>query len=341
MSTTKQNSPIINNYTNRVTLILDRSGSMTNLSKQVIDVFDNQIKHLAKQSQILNQETRISIYLFNDKVECLIFDKDVLRLPSIKNLYNTSGQTALIDATLKAIDDLLLIPELYNDNSHLVFLISDGQSNADRNSALTLTNRINKLPDNWTIAAFAPNQLAVHDLKKCGFPKDNISIWNTDSEGLEEVGNTIKVATDNFMRARATGIRSTKNLFNVDVSTIKPSDVKNNLDQLAPSQYNIIPVRKDNNIKTCVEEYTYKDYVKGSTYYQLTKKETIQSYKQICIKEKLTGKIYSGLNARTILGIPNDEVKINPVSHGKFDIFVQSISSNRKVFKDTQLLVMK
>jgi hypothetical protein len=95
---------------NHVAFVVDRSGSMSDLKSKTIEVFDNQIKFLAKRSTELNQETRVSVYLFGSTVENVIFDMDVLRLPSLKELYKIEGMTALIDATIQAISDLSSYP---------------------------------------------------------------------------------------------------------------------------------------------------------------------------------------------------------------------------------------
>jgi Mg-chelatase subunit ChlD len=50
---------------NHIVFVVDESGSMQLLSKDVVKVFDSQIQHLAQRSQELDQETRVSVYLFN------------------------------------------------------------------------------------------------------------------------------------------------------------------------------------------------------------------------------------------------------------------------------------
>ena len=67
----------------------------------------------------------------------------------------------------------------------------------------------------------------------------------------------------------------------------------------------------------------------------------IDYYRWIVFQDKLNGKVYSGVNARAMLALPDQEVKVNPASHNAFDIFVQSTSTNRKLIKGTKLLVLK
>jgi hypothetical protein len=331
----------ITNKINHITFVVDSSGSMSSLSKEVIAVFDNQIKHLASRSKEMDQETRVTVYLFNSIVTCIIYDKDVLRLPSLKDLYQASGNTALIDASVTAIDDLQTTPQKYGDHAFLTFVLTDGQENASKNRSDFLTKKINGLADNWTIAVLVPDQAGVFEAKRFGFPAGNISVWNAVSGGAEKAGETIRKATDNFMLSRSKGIRSTKQLFNLDLSTLNTSTVKTNLSQLSPDEYLLIPVHTESVIKPLVESWTQKTYTVGSAYYQLSKAEKIQGYKQICIQNKRNGQVYTGTNARNLLSLPDTEVKVNPASHVDFDIFVQSTSTNRKLAPGTKLLVLK
>src|SRR5688572_12359138 len=91
---------------NHVAVAIDASSSMRGLTNTVIRVADELIAHLAAESKRLNQETRVSVYVFADNVECLVYETDVLRLPSIAGSYVANGWTALLDATVQSIDDL-------------------------------------------------------------------------------------------------------------------------------------------------------------------------------------------------------------------------------------------
>jgi hypothetical protein len=59
------------------------------------------------------------------------------------------------------------------------------------------------------------------------------------------------------------------------------------------------------------------------------------------VQDKVTGAIYVGVNARNLLGLPAQEVKVNPANVSAYNIFVQSTSVNRKLPKGTQLIVLK
>ena len=93
-------------------------------------------------------------------------------------------------------------------------------------------------------------------------------------------------------------------------------------------------------IKPFVEAFLKTDYVQGSAYYELTKTEHIQASKSICIQSKKDGSVYSGSNARSLLGLPDTEVKVSPVNTD-YTIYVQSMSVNRNLMPGTHLLVVK
>lgn len=329
------------NYINHIAILLDRSYSMYNLIGEVVKVFDAQIKNLAERSKEMGQETRVTVYQFDDSVECLAYDLDVLRLPDISKEYSARGGTALIDATLKCIDDLEKTATLYGDHSFLILCLTDGEENRSRNASSKLSAKIKSLPDNWTLGVFVPDSIGVSEAKKFGFPANNIQQWSADSKGIKEVGNVLTKVTNSYMTARSQGIRGTKSLFNLDTTTLKTSVVKNLLEELRPSEYSVLPVHKKAVIKPFVESWTGETYRPGSSYYKLTKPETVQAYKQICVQNKRSGKLYSGSNARALLGLPSHEVKINPAQHDDFDLFVQSSSLNRNLVAGTKLIVLK
>lgn len=326
------------NYINHIALVIDRSGSMDHLQKQVVQVADNQIDYLAKRSKELDQETRATVYTFDDRIDCVYYDKDVLRMPSISEAYRIGGATALIDATMKAIDDLSKTPELYGDHAFLVYVLTDGEENRSRTKAFELEAKIKGLPDNWTIAAFVPNQNGKFEAKKFGFPADNIAIWDTSSKGLAEVGETIRTATDNFMTQRSVGVRGSKNLFNM--APVSKAVVAGAMPKLHPGQYRMFDVLDTGRIDEFVESKTHRAYQLGEAFYQLSKTEKVQPAKKVALYDKKTHGVYVGWEARKLLGLPDHEVKVGPTQLPDFDIFIQSTSVNRKLVAGTKVLLV-
>ena len=100
-------------------------------------------------------------------------------------------------------------------------------------------------------------------------------------------------------------------------------------------------------VMTVDEDQPIRDFVKGNGltfkkgrgFYQLTKTETIQGYKEVVLRENSTGDLYSGEKARELLGLPRTgSTRIRPVVPYGYTAFVQSTSVNRKLIGNTEFL---
>ncbi|MFD0152928.1 vWA domain-containing protein [Streptomyces sp. NPDC055721] len=340
------------NYINHVALVLDASSSMSHLSGKVVEVADQQIAYLARRSRELDQETRVTVYVFADKVECVIYDKDVLRMPSLKKLYRVGGMTALLAAALKSQRELAQTAQLYGDHSFLTFVLTDGQENAShrcpgapardpRELVQAVAEMIATQEDNWTLAVLVPDQMGKREAMQCGFPKENIAIWDaTSTQGLEEAGQVIQQATEKFMVGRAQGIRGSRAVFSMGADAVNKDTIKAaGLAPVDPSKYQVIPVARDVAIREWALEsgHTYRT---GCAFYQLSKPEKIQAKKQIAVLEKKTDRVYTGPEARALIGLADVETRVKPDHNDDFTIFVQSTSVNRKLVSHTRLLLM-
>ncbi|MEU8684799.1 vWA domain-containing protein [Streptomyces sp. NPDC048611] len=340
------------NYINHVALVLDASSSMSHLSRKVVEVADQQIAYLARRSEELDQETRVTVYVFADKVECVIYDKDVLRMPSLKQLYRVGGMTALLAATLKSQRELAQTAQLYGDHSFLTFVLTDGQENAShrcpdapagepRDLVQAVAKMVVTQEDNWTLAVLVPDQMGKREAMQCGFPKDNIAVWDaTSTQGLEEAGQVIQQATEKFMVGRTKGIRGSRAVFSTGADAVNRDTIEAaGLTPANASEYELITVAREATIRNWVIEcgHTYRT---GCAFYQLSKSEKIQARKQIAVLEKKTDRVYTGPEARALLGLPDSEVRVKPDHNDDFTIFVQSTSVNRKLVPHTRLLLM-
>lgn len=328
---------------NHVVFVVDESSSMGTHRNDVVKVVDQQVAHLARRSQELDQETRVSVYTFGTQVpDPIFYDKDVLRLPSIAQHYQPSGMTALIDATVKSLDDLAQTAQLYGDHAFLVFVVTDGEENASRyNSSYDLQAKLKSLPPEWTVAVLVPNMFGKHAAQDDGFAPENIAIWDPNStKGVEAAGRVVQQATEDWMVGRARGVRGTNALFSTGADAVNRQTVQSNLTPMNPRDYDVIPVHREDYIRPYVESRGLH-YTIGKAYYQLTKTERIQAGKEVAIREKRTGKFYTGRAARDLLGLPAMEVKVKPDYNPEYDVFVQSTSVNRKLVMNTDLLVLR
>lgn len=337
--------PTSQNIINHVAYVLDASSSMHPHRKTVASVIDAQIKHMAAQSTMLNQETRVSVWAFGNQsnIQCLLWDMDVLRVPSISTLYVPNGMTALIDGTMRAIQDLEEIPTKYGDHSFLVYVATDGEENDSWNySATDLRLAIKSLHERYTMAALVPNTGGVHSAKQFGFPAGNIEIWDSTTQaGIEETGRRLADVTSQYMTGRAAGTRSTSTLFSMTKDTVNTKTVKAaGLKPLDPSEFEMVTIATAKPIRPFVQEDMQRDWVVGRGFYQLVKRESIQPQKMVAIVHKNNGKVYVGRNARDLLGLPLEEIRVSPQDNPTYDVFVQSTSVNRKLVTGQRFLYL-
>lgn len=351
---------------NHVIFVLDASTSMKgSRAEQLIKAVTAEIENLAhiSGSDELNQETRVTVYDFADTAQCIVPERDVMRLPDIGKVYNAYGNTALVAATLLALDDIEKIRKglIYGNHAFLVYVLTDGEEN--RSNAVQraqLHQRLAKLPDDVTVAALVPEGwnymggLCIDDTVKLGFPRGNVATWNINaSDGVEKaVGSTMRAATTSYFQARATGLRSTDSLFSMSASTVNKQTVTNNLDRLDPDDYKLIhitppPADYANGAYWWIKDFAEFSgylYSAGETgYYKLAyvkgKKpsEVISPTKKIIIVEKSTGIAYGGKQARQLLGLPDDKsVRVRYDHNPDYDIYVLSSANNRHLLHDVK-----
>ncbi|XP_078687765.1 uncharacterized protein LOC144919951 [Branchiostoma floridae x Branchiostoma belcheri] len=106
------------------------------------------------------------------------------------------------------------------------------------------------------------------------------------------------------------------------------------------SRFRTLKVTKKTSIKDFVSAHKL-EFEKGKGFYQLTKPEIIQDYKEIVARRKSDGAFISGSAVRTTLGIPADagkKFKFDLAKIPDFDVFIQSTSYNRALMPDTEFL---
>lgn len=110
------------------------------------------------------------------------------------------------------------------------------------------------------------------------------------------------------------------------------------LDAVPLGRFQMLHVDRDVSIRDFVEdkELIFKT---GKGFYEFTKPELIQEYKEVVLRDQLTGDMYSGEKARQLVGLnPGERAKVKPASLAQYDVFVQSTSYNRKLIGGTRFL---
>jgi hypothetical protein len=153
----------------------------------------------------------------------------------------------------------------------------------------------------------------------------------------------------NYYATRSAGGTSLQNCY-LDLSKVTKKDISA-LNKVT-DRYHRFSVSEEKDISTFVNAKLTSNtlaralgssYVQGRGFYQLSKPEKVHDYKQIIIEDVKTGELYTGSreDINNILGLADNDCKVTPLVGGKYTIYIQSTSSNRKLVRGTNLLYQK
>lgn len=112
---------------------------------------------------------------------------------------------------------------------------------------------------------------------------------------------------------------------------------------VAPGRFQVMTVDENCDIKGFVTKNGI-EFKKGRGFYELTKAETVQQYKEVIMQDRETGEMFNGSQVREKLKLsPQSEKggvneKLHAADAKEFRIFVQSTSVNRKLIAGTTFL---
>lgn len=105
-----------------------------------------------------------------------------------------------------------------------------------------------------------------------------------------------------------------------------------------PSRFQVLHVDEDIPIKLFIEKMGVH-YKAGRGFYEITKPELIQEYKEVILENIFTGDKFTGSEARVFLGVPYGiRAMAGPKRSSEYRVFVQSTSYNRKLIHGTLFL---
>ncbi len=341
---------------NYIAIVLDRSTSIRNygLTQAVINAFNAIKANLVTKSALPNQDTYVTLITFSDRPDVPLFKHaNVNMIPDLDTLsYQPNGNTALLDATAKAIEIFDGVP-VDESTSLVVMTLTDGEENQSVfTKADDLRRMITNREDagNWTFAFQVPVGKRGFVCRSLGLSEDNVSEWEQTEIGTHEMARKTSGGLDNYYDARSRGLVKTQAMFKT-TTDLSHVNVKKQLDDLS-GQYRLFTVAAESVIRNFVEDKTGKDYIPGTAFYKLDKPEKVQPSKEVLIQEKTQhvpgasrakpGKIFGGVDARRLIGLPDGQhAKVTPGNHDNYDIFIQSKSVNRILPRGTKLLVCK
>jgi hypothetical protein len=105
-----------------------------------------------------------------------------------------------------------------------------------------------------------------------------------------------------------------------------------------PSRFQMVSVEADCAIKAFVVDEMGANFKVGRGFYEFTKRETIQESKEVILVDKTTGDMWTGDEARDMIGVPTGtRGRVSPTEL-PYSVFVQSTSWNRKLKRGTRFL---
>lgn len=331
-----------------ICFVLDKSGSMAPHVKSLIECVNTLTKQYAEEAaKDKTLITRYSIlefpYLLSGTVTKEV---DIDRKIELRGDYNntsTGGCTPLWSAVAEAVATLDTVKSKNMDNTFLVVVITDGEENQSRINVRDFQQMIREkqATDKWTFTFSVPKGYKAA-LAQLGVHEGNIQEWDVTSQTeMRDIVQACSVrGASVYFGALARGAGSVSNYFvaNVDTKAAKK------LDKLQAVKAKVWKVEAEAPVKDFVVSKA-GSYVKGKAFYQLTKPETVQSYKEILVMKKdLPGAdkaVYGGNQAiRNVLGLPAGDTKVFPGNLGDYDLFVQSTSVNRKLVRGTRVVYL-
>lgn len=331
---------------NYVGISRDHSGSMHHLTTAAKNDYNQTIKSVAQEAAKYDIDTIVSVVECGigrpARVKRVVTNSNVQQLKPLTDYIANGNSTPLFDSVGDLIEQFEAVPDYDSvEVAFLVMVITDGEENSsDRWTGARLSNKIKELQktDKWSFVFRVPRG-GKRALTRMGIPEGNIFEWEQTQKGMETSTVATQSGMNDYYQARSTGARATSafytNIADLDINVVKADlvDISYELVVLAIDDSNAsYPIRE-------FVEHAGFNYVKGSAFYQLTKTELVQGNKTIIIKDTTTNKYYGGSAARALLGIDNTNVKLKPGYQGKYDVFVQSTSVNRKLIPGTTLII--
>lgn len=324
----------------------DHSGSMGRITRAAARDWNATLTSAQGASTSNGIETGLTVYRVGGGFRRSVTNVPIQTVRPIgEHEYDAPGHdTPLFAAIEDGIDFALSLPDASDPEVNFLFVATtDGQDNVTRAAGgRRLAARIKQLQntDRWTIVFRVPKGDA-RELAGYGIDAGNILEWEQSERGFATAAVQNTTAMNDFYSGRKLGLRSTKTFY-TSVANVTEADVKKLGDiSHEVSLWPVATKEEGSAIREFVEgRLKGEAMLKGAAFYQLVKVEDkIQDYKLIAIRDKDSGQIFCGPEARGLIGLPQyGDARVRPDTAGKWQVFVQSTSVNRKVNGGTQLM---
>lgn len=332
-----------------VCYVNDHSGSMRDLAEAAIVDYNASVEAVKQASSREMQDTIVSVVAVGvgpnkrGQHNCGTTRQVTVSNPHVLKpitSWSTDGGTPLYDGIGDMINMMKQMPDAdKEDVSFLVLITTDGEETHSTvyNSDL-LRDLMRQMTDTgrWTFVFRVPKGRTARQITELGVSKDNIQQWETSAAGMAQSTKATTAAVDTFYKARSAGAKSTT-AFYADASKVNLAALKDITSEL--SLYVVRPEEEGMEIRNFILTKRMA-CLKGSAFYQLTKTEARVGHdKMIIVRDQATGKMFSGKEAREMIGLPTDRnARLHPGDHKNYDLFIQSFSTNRKLVGGTGVL---
>lgn len=329
-------------------ICLDSSGSMASCRDGAIKAFNAEVEavKLAAAKEGLRMP-RVTLWTFGvaSGVRCTYYRIPADRVtPLDSRSYTPDGGTPMFNCIGDAIEKHTNDREVASNPylSVVLRIITDGEDTgyATRRAPVDIVRMFNQTSANWTHVFMVPKGAYKNTLvSRFGIPADNVLEWDATNAGAAKAAAVMTSSVSAYMTQRSQGVSRVNSFFvQPDLSKLTAGDLAK-LTDLSRS-FKLYEVQHEAAIKDFIEGKTGRPYVIGSGYYQLMKDEKkVQAHKGILLRDRVTGKVFGGAEARKLIGLPfGVEAKVVPGNHANFDIFIESTSVNRKLPRGTKVL---
>jgi hypothetical protein len=188
-----------------IVFVLDRSGSMEPLARDVVGSFDQFVRDQKAQPG----DARFTLVQFSDHAERTIERQPIRSVGSLWGRYAPTGSTALLDALGDTIErlgrDLHETPEAERPEHVIVVVLTDGEENASRRfdgARVRAMVEHQQSVYRWKFLFLGANQDAFAEAGKLGV-RDAMT-FEADPGGIREAYTASSLAVSTF-RAGADG----------------------------------------------------------------------------------------------------------------------------------------
>lgn len=331
---------------NHISIVIDRSTSMRECFSETMRQANALVDKIKAESIAQNQETTLSLYFFDDYVECVFSHRPIEQVTTLSGGY-VRGWTALLDGNCTAIENHLRAGDAQDPNaSFLVMVLTDGEENrSQRYSSQHLINLLaqTRLTGRWTHVYMVPKDgVSRNRVIRLGISPENVVEWENTVDGSREVFTQTSQAVTNYITKRSAGMKSTEKFYaTADASKLSKDELQL-LCQDVRDNFKRVEVPKEMSVSDFCVNVLGKPWVAGACYYQLSKHEKeVHANKDVLIMKRGEKAVWAGDKARELVGLPpkGQKATVDVGNLGDYEIYIKSTSFNRALVRGTYVLV--